>query len=341
MEPRRLSRGFTLVERLGVIAIIGILIALLLPAVQAAREAARRIQCTNHVKENAFAMLHFHEQYGFLPSGGWGYQWGVHPGRGMGKEQPGGWGWQILAFMDQMQLANFGTEVDPDNFTDARLRAANKTLNTQPLSTFYCPSRRAPGLYPMNSISYVQRPFLSDTLTEAVRTDYAANGGEDIPNDPVVGVWGFGPGPSESYAAYVAYKKFPSPDYCTGIYFTRSQFNLAEVTDGTSSTYLVGEKYLDPAHYYDGQSLGDDQGPYNSDERDLVRFARSGGTYLRPRQDTPGYNGTWEFGSAHPSGFNMAMCDGSVRLIGYEVEEAIHYRLANRMDGVTVEQGSY
>src|SRR4051812_22680085 len=87
--------GFTLVELLVVIAIIGILVALLLPAVQAAREAARRSECENHLKQLSLGCLLHKDTQKFLPSVGWGYAWVGDPDLGFGKTQPGGWHFNI------------------------------------------------------------------------------------------------------------------------------------------------------------------------------------------------------------------------------------------------------
>ena len=102
------NRGFTLVELLVVITIIGILIALLLPAVQAAREAARRAQCINNEKQLALGCLGHENATGRFPTGGWGFGWTGDADRGNDWRQPGGWIYNILPFIEQQPLHDLG-----------------------------------------------------------------------------------------------------------------------------------------------------------------------------------------------------------------------------------------
>src|SRR5262249_22963987 len=107
-------RGFTLVELLVVIAIIGILVALLLPAVQAAREAARRAQCINNLKQSALGFQMHHDVHKHFPSVGWGWAWIGDPNMGYGKGQPGGWHFNILPYIEESAIHDMALgQVDP------------------------------------------------------------------------------------------------------------------------------------------------------------------------------------------------------------------------------------
>ena len=326
-------RGFTLVELLVVIAIIGILVALLLPAVQSAREAARRMQCANNVKQWGLAMHTFENANRAFPSGGWGYRWAPHPDRGGGARQPGGWTFSLLPYVEQQNLYSLGSGVGMSNDSDPKLLDSNRQRLQAPLAVLYCPTRRRAANYPVGvNIDFVKKPILSNEITTGCRTDYAANAGETLV--------GFGAGPDNLAQGDNGGYTFPDLSKCTGIVFTRSEFTPGEIKDGLSNTYLVGEKFVNPDQALIGTSYGDDQGPYVSDERDSVRFADAGG-YVAPLQDRKGLDYTWNFGSAHASGFQMSLCDGSVRSISYSIDEITHRRLCNRRDGQVLDGSKF
>jgi prepilin-type N-terminal cleavage/methylation domain-containing protein len=338
-RQKRVSRGFTLVELLVVITIIGILIALLLPAVQAAREAARRLQCSNNLKQLGLAMHGFHETQGALPSGGWGYEWAPHPDRGVDVQQPGSWIYSVLPYLEQQALFDLGSGVGPDT-DNAVLQAANKQRLETSLNVLICPTRRQALAYPVAYPGFfIGQPYLCGSLAVGGRTDYAANGGEN---------WcGFGPGPA-GLAGLSAYG-FPSPKPSTGIMMVHHRFNFTDITDGLSNTLMVGEKAIGPDWYVNGASLGDDQGPFVADERDSYRAAawdvldppNTTGSAMLPYQDTPGDDNTYGFGSAHSGGLFFALCDGSTRFINYTVSEVVYRHLANRKDGATIDPSQF
>ncbi|MCA9190228.1 MAG: DUF1559 domain-containing protein [Planctomycetales bacterium] len=152
-------RAFTLVELLVVIAVIGILVGLLLPAVQAARESARRIQCLNNLKQIGLAFHNHHDQYNFFPTGGWNWDRapsyvGTTPEVGGG--QHAGWAFQILPFIEATNL----------------WRAGAQTVIGSPIAGYFCPSRRGPQTL---LIPDAYQPPISGGDLEHALCDYAAS----------------------------------------------------------------------------------------------------------------------------------------------------------------------
>ncbi|MCG2682818.1 MAG: DUF1559 domain-containing protein [Planctomycetales bacterium] len=331
-EIRNQKSAFTLVELLVVITIIGILIALLLPAVQAAREAARMLQCQNNLKQVSLAALDHEHIHGWLPTGGWGYGWIGDPSCGFGTDQPGGLFFNCLPYMEQQALHDLQLGTTRDS--PEQKQKALQMVQT-PLSMLSCPTRRSPLVQPLAMGLYFTWPVNCAPAPNVrsacwFRQDYAANAGS------VADYWGYGP---RSWADAAAWKPgdpsgahgFYDMSGTNGISAQRSKVEMAEVTDGTSYTYLVGEKYLNCDFYFDGSDGGDNNAALSGDDFDLNRW-----TYP-PLMDTPGLYAPHIFGSAHPSGFNMALCDGSVHKMNYSIDLEIHRWLGNRKDGMVID----
>jgi len=170
LRARSRRAGFTLVELLVVITIIGILVSLLLPAVQSAREAARRTVCSNNLHQLALAAQQHVEKYGFYPSSGWGYRWTGDPDMGVGIKQPGGWAYDLLPFMDQLAVHQIGA-----GLTGAAKKQALKEQRGMVIASFYCPTRRRALALPNPEGS-----INSDTPAVLGKIDYAANGGSQL-----------------------------------------------------------------------------------------------------------------------------------------------------------------
>jgi len=321
------------VELLVVITIIGILIALLLPAVQAAREAARQVQCTNNLKQIALGCLQHEERTGMFPSSGWGYKWTGDADRGVGRRQPGGWIFQILPYIEQeavYQLAGDGSLSD-DPASPAQ-RASAAIMQMTPLALMNCPTRRRPLVYP-NPIAAQYRPFNCNHPPGHAYSDYAINSGDaEVSSYPWCPTT-LAQGDSPSYNWNQTQCRV---EYSTGVSFVRSEIKMADISDGTSCTYLVGEKNLNPDHYEDGTPGNDNSAMYVGQDVDMNRW-----TDLviagPPLQDTPGGYYPWKFGSAHSNGWGMALCDGSVQRISYTIDPEVHRCLGNRMDGFVLD----
>jgi prepilin-type N-terminal cleavage/methylation domain-containing protein/prepilin-type processing-associated H-X9-DG protein len=160
-----LQRGFTLVEVLVVISIIGVLVALLLPAVQMAREASRRTSCANNLRQQAVGVRLHEETHKIFPTGGWPNYLG-DPDAGFGPKQPGGWIYNVLSFMEEDNLRQLGR-----GLRGAAKEQALVTLMESPIEVLYCPSRRRPQLYPFSgsALKNAQPPSV------VAKTDYAIN----------------------------------------------------------------------------------------------------------------------------------------------------------------------
>lgn len=337
-------KGFTLVELLVVIAIIGMLVGLLLPAVQQAREAARQMQCNNHLKQQALACLNYESTIRFMPSGGWHYIWLGDPDRGLGVEQPGGWAYRLLPFLEQNALFQLGADNQPNTVTDIQ-REGCKIVATTPLSVWYCPSRRPAQNYTIAKWT----PANCKELVSIVKNDYAASMGSH-PEKSGAGTTSHNMnGHVSNYATY---------DWeiskAAGVVYDLSRVTMGEIRDGTTNTFLIGEKYICPDFYNtDGANSDGSTGSLNSDsedngvycgiERDNVRtcgqYVPSTEKYvcMAPRQDRTGvYGDSSHFGSCHAGAFGMAMCDGSVQRISYNIDQAVYLYLGTRNDGKAV-----
>jgi prepilin-type processing-associated H-X9-DG protein/prepilin-type N-terminal cleavage/methylation domain-containing protein len=327
--------AFSLVELLVVIGIIGILLALLLPAVQAAREAARQMQCKNNLKQIGSGALNHEQATGFFPTGGWGDAWVGDPDRGSDKRQPGTWTYNILPYIEQEALRSRGSG---QNYAAKRQSLLN--VVSTPLALFNCPSRRSCQALPYLPVSSRAPPHMYtgyfcnlDMPTVVARSDYAGNSGEWL----VVGL------PQSLQEADTTYA-WPNTGPATGIFFTRSCTRMADVTDGATNTILFGEKYVDPLYYLTGGSYGDSETMYclNTDTvRGFQRDLRSG--IDQPfMQDTSGKTFLDpSFGSAHSNGANFAFCDGSVRSISYDTDPMTLWRLGNRRDGQPIDASAF
>jgi len=222
------------------------------------------------------------------------------------------------------------------------------------LGILYCPTRRQTAVYPWQTV-FGSTIVNAGTPTMVGRNDYAANGGETYtsPGYPTsVVAWTPLPnkesGPlsvaqvedsigQETSNARITFGNIAS--YATGIVYTGSLIKMSDIVDGTSNTYLAGEKYVCPDYYATGMDYGDNEAALVGDNEDNARWTLAGTNSVAvvPQPDTPGLYSRWLFGSAHANGFHMAFCDGSVQFINYSIDLETHRCLGNRKDGKTID----
>ncbi|HZU35664.1 MAG TPA: DUF1559 domain-containing protein [Gemmataceae bacterium] len=286
--------GFTLIELLVVIAIIGILLGLLLPAVQKVREAAGRVSCQNHLKQIALAFHNHHDALGYFPAGGW--YWYTPPNYingqpAIGSQQQAGWAFQILPYLEAQNTWKGG---QASNDLDRDLIAVG---TTDPI--FFCPSRRSPQTVTISLPGYLNGMPVVHALC-----DYAASNFNKL------------------------------VDFQTGVVRQFYPNRIADITDGTSNTLLVGDKRINLA--FMGQAQENDAIGYTCGyDLDTTRS-----TDKAPKPDSFGTNdSTKRFGSSHIGGFNTVFADGSVHFLNYSIDPGMFSYLGNKSDGHVIDFG--
>ena len=308
-------RGFTLIELLVVIAIIAILVALLLPAVQQAREAARRSQCKNNLKQIGLALHNYHDTHGSFPPGYIArYVSATDPASA--ETGPGfAWGTMILPFLDQSPTYN------QLNFSLDATDPANIDAGRQVLSVFVCPSDTAPGTF---------------TVSDGTN-DY------QLASANYVGIYGYG--------SVTMAPGRPDP---AGILYRNSRTRMRDIVDGTSNTLLVGERswqhqfvsgqpsidasstwyaaipgVMRPA----GMGMMPDEGP-GSLVLGHVGQTMMGGMAMHHTPNST--NHIVNFSSRHEGGIQFLMADGSVHFLSENVDYNLFRWLGQRADGNVV-----
>ncbi len=341
-----------------VIAIIGVLVALLLPAVQAAREAARNAQCKNNLRQIGIACLNYETARKEFPTGGWGWRWMGDPNQGAGPRQPGGWIYQVAPFIEQANVTLLGK-----GLSGPALAAAGAQQRATVIDLFYCPSRRRPVALGPGTPGLGEFTYNADAPPADAKTDYAICGGTKVydgvngpnPNATMTDCLGGFPNCTTAW--------FFSPQVINeewnGIVGQRIGAKIRQITDGTSNTILAGEKYLAPVFYetptyesgtasnYGSDNPGDNSSMWQGYDKDTIRGA--GGSFdddgrpqgLLPLRDTAprleelkyAPSGDKSYGSPHTSTVNVVYADGSVHGHVFEVDPIVWGELGNRHNG--------
>jgi prepilin-type N-terminal cleavage/methylation domain-containing protein len=304
-------RAFTLVELLVVIAIIGVLVALLLPAIQAAREAARRSQCVNNLKQIGLALQTYNDTHGRYPLG-----------RNSTDQKGVSWSFELLPHMEQASIYN---AYDPNQEV---FQPSNATAMRSPVSTFYCPSRRQPA---------ADRNFDNDDEEAPEEYRGVAAGGD------YAGCAGLKQGYGRND------KEGRPPEDEGGVLYSYSRIKNRYVTDGLSNSLAVGERYIPTSFETEPKDslLEFEQGDtaFFAADNVMVAFrgtecglAEGGTDPTNDHCDTvpPDHVANEKFGSEHPGITQFVFLDGHVSAINNDVDLVTLQRLSTVADGQEV-----
>ncbi len=307
MRVHRKFRGFTLVELLVVIAIIGILIGLLLPAVQAVRAAARRMQCSNNLKQIGLALHNYHGAHGTFPYGS---------GDCCSRAQPGAWGgvWStmILPYMEQSPLHD---QIDFNLHTQDLPTEVLETV----IPTYICPSD------PAGADPVLDNRYAAHNPARAMGLWYAGSMG---PTDTTWGQCFFCPDPTPSDGNWCCqghnYGTLPGygygPGSSVGLFGRyKKAIRIEDVTDGTSNTVMIGETLPGQCQFLSAFAVNFNICPTNIP---LNFFTE------------PNESGVWYracgFKSHHPGGAHFLMADGSTHFFSESIDFQLYNALGTR-----------
>jgi prepilin-type N-terminal cleavage/methylation domain-containing protein/prepilin-type processing-associated H-X9-DG protein len=347
-RPTTSNQGFTLIELLVVIAIISVLIALLLPAVQSAREAARRAGCVNNLKQIGLALLNYEQALGVLPPG---YVSSINPTvfdpcdldqeTQNGVDLGAGWAWGslILPFLEQQPVYS------SINFNLSVAYAQNDTCSLTSLAVHLCPSDSGPSVIPV----------FDDPPDPANPGSYSGTHIVDtVSRGNYVGMWGLGEICAQSGAADAPNNGGIGPlGMHAGIFYRNSATRIAAIADGTSNTTMIGERSHNLSYVtWVARSISGWLGKTSLDEGGTDQFNPSPEecwtqilgpcgledglrTINNPEAHVEDY---W---SRHPGGANFTFADGSVHFLKSSISPYSWRALATRAGGEVISADSY